>query len=88
MQQPALPFTRWFQPKSREFTGRKRVVEKYAYTWTLSTVITALGVLAAIRSEAAISAATAKAMVVKNPKTFWARTSAECIVSHSLVGFC
>jgi hypothetical protein len=57
------------------------------YTWTLSTVTTALGVLAAIRSNAAISAATANATVVKKPKTFWVRTRAECIVSRTLVGF-
>jgi hypothetical protein len=51
------------------------------YTWTSFTATFALGVRGAIRSEAAIRAATTKATVVKNPKTFWMRTMLECIVA-------
>ena len=39
----------------------------------------ALGVRGEMMSEKAIKAATAKATVVKKPKTFWARTRDECI---------
>jgi hypothetical protein len=51
------------------------------YTWTSLTAMLALGVRGAIRSEHAIKAATAKATVVKNPKTFCARTMVECILA-------
>lgn len=51
------------------------------YTCTSFTVTLALGVRGAIRSEHAIRAATAKATVVKKPKTFCARTMVECIVA-------
>jgi len=54
------------------------------YTWTPFTATFALGVRGAIRSEAAIKAATTKATVVKNPKTFWKRTMLECIVAWPL----
>lgn len=54
------------------------------YTWTSFTAIFALGVRGVIRSEAAIKAATTKATVVKNPKTFWKRTMLECIVAWPL----
>jgi len=57
-----------------------------AYTSTLLTNTSALGVRGEIRSEAAIKAATANATVVKNPKTFWARTTVECMTAVSFKG--
>lgn len=44
-------------------------------------MIFALGVREERKSELAIRAATTNATVVKNPKTFWARTIVECIVA-------
>jgi hypothetical protein len=40
-----------------------------------------LGVLDVRKSEDATKAATTKQMVVKKPKTFWARFRAECILA-------
>lgn len=41
-----------------------------SYTWTLVVFTVALGVLGAVKSEAAIRAATTNATVVKKPNTF------------------
>lgn len=43
------------------------------------SITLALGVRGAMKSEAAIKAATTNATVVKKPKTFCARTRVECI---------
>jgi hypothetical protein len=40
----------------------------------------ALGLWGDMKLESAITVATVKATVVKKPKTFWRRTSVECIV--------
>lgn len=45
-----------------------------AYTWTLVVLRTPLGALGERKSDAAMSAAMAKATVVKYPKVFCART--------------
>lgn len=44
----------------------------------------AFGVRGVIISVNAIKAATAKATVVKKPKTFWARTTVECMIALPL----
>lgn len=52
------------------------------YTCTSFTITFELGVRGASISENAIRAATAKATVVKKPKTFWARTTVECMAGY------
>lgn len=51
------------------------------YTWISLTSTLALGVLDETISVHAIKAATMNATVVKNPKTFWMRTSEECMIA-------
>lgn len=50
-------------------------------TWRLFTNILADGVLGERKSENAIRAATAKATVVKKPKTFCPLTREECMLA-------
>lgn len=55
---------------------RNRVIGRIGrktYTCTFVVLISALGVLGTVKSEAAIMAATTNATVVKKPKTFWRR---------------
>jgi hypothetical protein len=57
--------------------------EGKTYTSTLLIETLAFGVRGDMTSVKAIKAATANATVVKKPKTFWARTTVECIVPLS-----
>lgn len=51
------------------------------YTWISFTSTLALGVRGEMISVHAIKAATTNATVVKNPKTFWMRTTEECMLA-------
>lgn len=55
------------------------------YVCTSFTLIVAAGVLGLATSESAMNAATAKATVVKKPKTFWMRVTEVCILLSGLV---
>ena len=61
----------------------KNAVIRGTDTWTSFVMTFALGVRGARRSEAAIKAATTKQIVVKKPKTFWARVMVVCIFEYA-----
>lgn len=60
----------------------ERAEENGTYTWTSLTSTLALGVRGEMTSVHAIKAATTNATVVKNPKTFWMRTTDECMLAQ------
>ncbi len=65
-----------------EWSGCGKALEEgIAYICTSLIDTVAFGVRGARISENAINAATAKATVVKKPKTFWTRTMAVCMIA-------